>query len=109
MKRIVRDEDTTEGVNITIKVLEPALRLLRVTDGKGGATLSKLYGYMLQLDELYGNPIEGLAEPIRKKLHNLFMARWEYFHVPVMTAAYRFDPEFCKRDFSQQEEKEVRE
>eukprot|EP00967_Tisochrysis_lutea_P105050 scaffold159826_cov27-Tisochrysis_lutea.AAC.1 len=67
-----------------------------------------MYGYMLQLDYFYGHPIEGLDERIRRKIHSIYMARWEYVHVDVMTAAYRFEPEFCRRDFSTDEEKQVR-
>lgn len=36
------------------------------------------------------------------------MARWEYMHVPAMTAAYRLDPEFARRKFSRDEQAEVK-
>ena len=44
----------------------------------------------------YNNPIEGLNERIRKKLLALFMARWQYYHVPMFTAAYRFTPKYMR-------------
>jgi hypothetical protein len=40
----------------------------------------------------------------RKKMHKIFMARWEYFHKDIMTAAYRPDVEFVRFDFSTFEE-----
>jgi hypothetical protein len=108
VKRIIRDEDNTETVKVCINVLEPAVRLLRMTDTKLGATLGKVYGYMLQLDEHLREEIDGLEMRIRKKIHAMFMARWgEYFHVPAMTAAYRFEPEYCRRDFDPFEKLEV--
>ena len=44
---------------------------------------------------------------VRIKIHNIFMARWQYFHTPLFTAAYRFDPEYVRREFSAEEEEEV--
>eukprot|EP00967_Tisochrysis_lutea_P106695 scaffold163838_cov37-Tisochrysis_lutea.AAC.1 len=107
-KRTVRDESIIDTVKTCIRVLEPAVVLLRMLDGKDGATLGKIYGYTLQVDAFYKAPIKGLHDRLRKKIHTLFMARWEYFHVPVMTAAYRFEPEYCRRDFTPAETKEVR-
>jgi len=89
-------------------MLEPVLRLLRMTDTKRGATLGKVYGYMLQLDAHFGVELDGLDESVRQKIHALFMARWEYFHEPIMTAAYRFEPEFMRRKFSKSERDEVK-
>jgi hypothetical protein len=43
VKRIIRDEDNTQAVKLCINVLEPAVRLLRMTDTKLGATLGKFY------------------------------------------------------------------
>lgn len=109
IKDTIRNSDVKLTVDIGIAVMEPVLRLLRLTDGKTGATLSKVYGYLLQLDEHFRNPIEGLdSDEIRHKIHELFMARWEYMHVPAMTAAYRLDPEFARRKFSRDEQAEVK-
>lgn len=43
-----------------------------------------------------------------KKIHAIFMARWTYFHTPVMTAAYRLAPEFCRRTITDSEDKEIK-
>jgi hypothetical protein len=101
IKTIVRDEKLVDAIAVCIKVLEPCMRLLRLTDGKTGATLGHVYAQMLKLDVMYRNPIEGLDDSVRKKLHAIFIARWEYFHVAVMTAAYRFEPQFCRRELEQ--------
>jgi len=65
---------------------------MQLTDGKRGATLQchvgKVYGMFCQLDQLYCNPIIGFPDDVRNKLHALFMARRDYFHKPVFTAAY---------------------
>jgi hypothetical protein len=96
-------------VDIGITIMEPVLRLLRLTDGKTGATLSKVYGFLLQLDSHFSKAIPGLdSEEIRHKIHELFMARWAYMHVPIMTAAYRLDPEFARRKFSRDEQADVK-
>ena len=50
---IVLSQTVAKGVDTVITIMEPAMKLLRLTDGKTGATLGKVYGYMLQLDELY--------------------------------------------------------
>jgi hypothetical protein len=78
VKRIIRDEDNTANVKVCISVLEPAVRLLRMTDTKLSATLGKVYGFMLQLDEHLREDIDGLEANIRKKIHAMFMVRWDY-------------------------------
>ncbi len=85
------------------------MRLLRITDGKTGATLSKVYHLMSNMAAEFQKPIEGLDEDVRDKMWELFMARWTYFHEPVFTAAYFLDPEFIKGEGSVSEEKEFRE
>jgi hypothetical protein len=62
---------------------------------------------MLELDMHLREEIDGLDDDIREKIHAMFMARWEYFHVPAMTAPYRFEPEFCRRSFDTSEKLEV--
>ena len=39
----------------------------------------------------------------------VFMARWEYFHSPLMTAAYMLDLQYIRRTFTAEEEGELRE
>ena len=113
IKRIIRDEAVIKGVGAVIAVMEPVMKLLRLTDGKTGATLGKVYAYMLQLDELFRGDDETLKaafddEDGLGKMHALFMARWEYFHTPLFAASYRFDPEFVRRRFSATENSEVK-
>lgn len=70
-----------------------------------------MYACMLQLDEYFRNPIDELDAEVpdfRPRLHSIFMARWEYLHVPLMTASYRLEPEFCRRKFSREEQADVR-
>ena len=82
-----------------------------MTDGKKGVTLSKIYKAMLDLggeDGFYAKPIHGLDESVRRKMHAIFMKRWNYFHCALMTAAYMLDPEyFGLEDFSTDEETEL--
>ena len=83
------------------------MQLIRLTDGKKGTTLGKVYGYMLVLDKLYSKPIDGIPERMREKMHKIFMARWNYFHTPLMTAAYILEPEYIRRTFSRDEKIEL--
>jgi hypothetical protein len=93
-KKIAFDDAHMKDVKLTIKVLQPALLTLRLADGKKGASLGQLYGDLLRLDHFYRNEIEGLDGSIREKVHKLFMLRWQYFHNNIMTAAYRFTPQY---------------
>lgn len=108
VKATVRDDKLLTNIALCIKILEPCLTLLRLTDGKKGARLGTVYAKMLNLDVMYREPIAGLAERVRKKIHAIFMARWQYFHTPLMTAAYRFEPQYCRRDFDAAQLAEVR-
>ena len=38
-----------------------------------------------------------LDEALRKKMHNVFMSRWSAFHVPIHSAAFGMDKQFCRR------------
>jgi alkylhydroperoxidase/carboxymuconolactone decarboxylase family protein YurZ len=90
------------------KVLGPAMKLLRLTDGKRGVSFGKLYRLNLELDQILREPIDGLDEQIREDIHKMWMARWEYFHINAMTAAYMLDPEFIRlEDFSSDEQDEL--
>ncbi len=81
---------------------------MRLTDGKSGATLSKVYHLMAVLSTEYENEIEGMDETHRENMLALFMARWTYFHEPVFTGSYFLDPEFIKGDGSLEEEQDFR-
>ena len=43
----VNDDDHWDGVSRAVRVLTPTLRVLRLTDGKTGATLGKVYESIL--------------------------------------------------------------
>ena len=59
-----------------------------------GDTPAILYNMCLGLDKLYSEPIDGLDESIRKKVHALFMARWNTFHDPVHSGCFLMDKAF---------------
>ena len=56
-----------------------------------GGTPAILYDLCLGLDKLYSEPIDGLPEPTRRKVHALFMARWNAFHASVHSACFIMD------------------
>ncbi len=89
-------------------MLSPVLQVLRLTDGKSGATLGKVYHLMATLGSKYETPIAGLDDNVREKLSALFQARWTYFHEPVFTAAFFLDPEFINGEGSAEEERDFR-
>ena len=107
-KETVQDEDHWDAVRLTVKVLTPVLKLLRMTDGKTGATLGKIYHQMCEISGFFENPIEGLEEDCREQVWQLFNARWQYFHEPIFTAAYYLDPEFISGEGSKEEEADFR-
>ena len=57
-----------------------------------------LYNMCLGLDNLYSEPIDGLDESIRKKVHVLFMVRWNTFDAPVHSVFFLMDKAFCHMD-----------
>ncbi len=61
------------------------------SDGMKGVTPAILYNMCLGLDNLYSESIDGLDESIRKKVHALFMVRWNTFHAPVHSACFPMD------------------
>jgi hypothetical protein len=77
------------------QIFEPVLQTFRVNDGMKGETPDILYDLCLVLDKLYSEPIDGLPEPTRRKLHALFMTRWNVFHTPVYSAYFNMDKAFC--------------
>ena len=42
------------------------------------------------------------------KMKGLFAARWQYFHIPLMLAAFRFEPEFIKWTFTEEQDQEIK-
>ena len=110
--REVKEYVTSTGLATTVKLMmrtfKTCMLLMRMTDGKTGATLGKVYGYMCVLDKLYRNPIGGMSRCMREKIHTIFMARWQYFHIPLMNASYMVDPEYIAQEHTPNEIKEFR-
>jgi len=107
-KKTIQSTEHWLAVERTHKLLNPVLKLLRLTDGKSGATLGKVYHLMSNLANEYDNEIEGLDNTVRENMWSIFMARWTYFHEPIFTAAYFLDPEFIKGEGSAEEERDFR-
>jgi hypothetical protein len=63
-----------------------------------GGTPAILYNMCLTLDKLYSEPIDDLDESIRKKVHTLFMTRWNTFDAPVHSAWVLMNKTFCRMD-----------
>jgi hypothetical protein len=108
LKKLVQDEAHWDAVELCAKCLEPAMVVMRMTDAKKGASLSAVYRGMLSLDKLYSNPIEGLDEDVRSKMHDLLSARWRYFHQDIFTAAYYLDPQAIHHDMDKEEGEALR-
>jgi hypothetical protein len=53
---------------VCVKVLLPAVKVLRFSDGIRGGNLGLMYNLLLQLDELYSSHIDGLPEKVRTKV-----------------------------------------
>jgi len=107
VKATIQDDKFWEHLAVADKVLLPALAILRFADGMKGGTLGLLYHLLLQLDQEYQKPIEGLDDEIRKKMHEMFMLRWGAFHAPVMTAAFAMDRLYCRRPLDAEQKREV--
>ena len=56
-------------------VFLPIYRALRLSDGKKGASLGKVYRLMLVIDQELSKPIDGITEIEREGYHALFSAR----------------------------------
>jgi hypothetical protein len=50
---------------------------------------------------LNSNPIEGMEEVIRKKIHKCFHERWSVFHVPIHSVTFPMDKQFCWREMDE--------
>ena len=59
-------------VSLLSRVLQPTLKVLRLTDGKTGATLGKVHGLCVGPDALYMNEIVGMDDETREKVHLLY-------------------------------------
>ena len=106
VKLTVQKTEHWVGVERTVRVLRPVLKVLRLTDGKTGATLGKVYGLCVGLDALYRDEIDGIDGDIRERMHLLYTARWTYFHTNVFTAAKILDSEYIKDEFTEDQRNE---
>lgn len=66
------NDDFWTKLDVAVRVLEPALKALRYSDGMKGSSMGLLYSMLLQLQDLYSQPIEGLDESIRLKVRTFF-------------------------------------
>ena len=80
---VLSDTNFWKNLDMCSRIFEPALQALCVNDGMKGGTPAILYDLCLGLDKLYSEPIDGLPEPTRRKLHALFIARWNTLHASV--------------------------
>ena len=87
VRLVVQDATHWEAVALLVRVLAPVLTLLRLVDGKKGATLGKVYALFAQLDKLFREKVTGMDTKTSERMHQLFMARWTYFHEPIFTCA----------------------
>ncbi len=80
---VLSDTNFWKNLDMCSRIFEPALQALCVNDDMKGGTPAILYDLFLGLDKLYSEPIDGLPEPTRLKLHAFFITRWNTFHAPV--------------------------
>ncbi len=88
---ILSQTDFWKDLDLCCQIFEPSLEVFRVSNGMKGGTPAILYNMCLGLDKLYSEPIDGLDESIRYKVHALFMARWNTFHAPVHSSCFLMD------------------
>ena len=62
VKCIVQEEHHRKEVSVTVAVLEPIIRVLRLTDGKSGATLGKVYGWCANIAAEFAKDIPGVTK-----------------------------------------------
>ena len=78
IKEIEQNDDHWNAVSLTVRVLNPVVKLLRLTDGKTGATLGKVFGLCAEVAANFKKEIPGLSKEETKMIQQLFSARWLY-------------------------------
>jgi hypothetical protein len=68
IEKLIADKNFWSTIKVCVKVLESTVKVLRYSDGMRGGTLGLMYNFLLQLDELYSSPIEGLPDKVRTKV-----------------------------------------
>ena len=107
------------------------MQVIRYSDGMKGSSLGLVVDLLFQLDAFYDKKITGIPEPVRKavssfycvhmKIHyhtrvfaltcsstrpqmkKVFDNRWKAFHSPIGSAAFCMHPQFCRREFGQEQ------
>ena len=64
----IGDKNFWSTTKVCVKVLQPAVKVLRYSDGIRGGNLGLMYNLLMQLDERYSSPIEGLPEKVRTEV-----------------------------------------
>ena len=62
------DKKFWDIVKVCVKVVESVVMVLCYSDGMRGGNLGLMYNLLLQLDQLYSSPIDGLPENVRTKV-----------------------------------------
>ncbi len=52
-------------------------------------------------------PINGLAEAMGKKMHNVFMRRCSAFYGPIHSVVFTMDKQFCRREMDEGIKKDI--
>lgn len=68
VKALILSDDFWTRLELVVRVLTPALKCLRYSNGMKGGSLGLFYSLCMQLDVLYREPIEGLPDDVRKKV-----------------------------------------
>ena len=105
----MQDDEHWKAVSLTLLVLTPVLKLLRLTDGKAGATLGKVYGLCAAVAANFLKDIPGLSKELVALIHAMFCARWLYFHTNAHTGAMYLNSEYITDQHSREEDIEFRE
>ena len=73
IEKLIADKKLWDTIKVCVKVLEPAVKVLRYSDGMRGGSLGLMYNLLLQLDQLYSSPNDGLPQNVRTKVSSRCM------------------------------------
>lgn len=103
VRDLINSTELKGKLDVLNRVYDPIIKALRVSDNKAGATLADVYAAMTDLNDHIANPIEGLDERIRLKMHTIWYARWKYLDQPVYVAAMTFDRKYMRANIGNEE------
>ena len=66
--KLISDSAFWATIKVCVKVLLPAVMVLRYSDGMRGGNVGLMYNLLLQLDTLYSSPIQDLPDTVRTKV-----------------------------------------